>query len=83
MHPSSINSQPDKAESGLYVYLEKQETTRLFLRGTSRVPPAALLLFGAQPDDLDVRRRCLDPPRPLGAPPALPSCRSPEGWPRS
>ena len=31
-------------------------TSRLFLRGTTRVPPAALLLFGASPTEIDVER---------------------------
>ena len=31
-------------------------TSRLFLRGTTRVPPAALLLFGASPAEIDVGR---------------------------
>ena len=56
MHPSSLNAQVEKAESGLYVFLEKVDTSRLFLRETSRVPPAALLLFGATPSELDVER---------------------------
>ena len=55
-HPSSINAGGAKAEGGLYVYLEKVDTSRLFLRGTTRVPPAALLLFGAAPHELDVER---------------------------
>jgi len=56
MHPSSLNAQVEKAESGLYVFLEKVDTSRLFIRETSRVPPAALLLFGATPSELDVER---------------------------
>ena len=62
MHPSSINARPDKAEGGLYVYSEKVESKtakgelRLFLRDTTRVPAAAILLFGAQPHELDVER---------------------------
>ena len=55
-HPSSVNASPAKAEGGLFVFLEKVETSRLFLRGTTRVPPAALLLFGATPHELDVER---------------------------
>ena len=56
MHPSSINAQPERAESGLYVYMEKVDSSRLFLRETTRLPPAALLLFGATPTELDVER---------------------------
>ena len=56
MHPSSINARPGKAESGLYVYTEKLDSSRLFLRESTRVPPAALLLFGATPSELDVER---------------------------
>jgi len=56
MHPSSINAQPERAESGLYVYTEKVESSRLFLRDTTRVPAAALLLFAAKPVELDVER---------------------------
>jgi len=55
-HPSSVNASPAKPEGGLFVYLEKVETSRLFLRGTTRVPPAALLLFGAAPHELDIER---------------------------
>ena len=32
------------------------ESSRLFLRNTTRVPAAALLLFGATPAELDVER---------------------------
>lgn len=56
MHPSSLNAQVEKAESGLYVFLEKVDTSRLYIRETSRVPPAALLLFGATPSELVVER---------------------------
>eukprot|EP00315_Gephyrocapsa_oceanica_P024412 CAMPEP_0185467736 /NCGR_PEP_ID=MMETSP1365-20130426/97380_1 /TAXON_ID=38817 /ORGANISM="Gephyrocapsa oceanica, Strain RCC1303" /LENGTH=543 /DNA_ID=CAMNT_0028074473 /DNA_START=153 /DNA_END=1782 /DNA_ORIENTATION=- len=56
IHPSSINARPERAESGLYVYLDKVETSRLFLRETTRVSAAALLLFGATPTELDVER---------------------------
>lgn len=56
IHPSSINARPERAESGLYVYLDKVETSRLFLRETTRVSAAALLLFGATPAELDVER---------------------------
>mmetsp|Transcript_43696 Transcript_43696/g.140994 ORF Transcript_43696/g.140994 Transcript_43696/m.140994 type:complete len:829 (+) Transcript_43696:1-2487(+) len=56
VHPSSINARPERAESGLYVYLDKVETSRLFLRETTRVSAAALLLFGATPAELDVER---------------------------
>lgn len=56
MHPSSINAKPARAESGLYVYTETVDSSRLFLRGTTRVPPAALLLFGATALELDIER---------------------------
>ena len=55
-HPSSINARPSKAESGLYVYTEKVDSSRLFLRETTRVPASAVLLFGAKPIELDVER---------------------------
>ncbi len=32
------------------------DSSRLFLRDTTRVPPPALLLFGATPSELDVER---------------------------
>ena len=32
------------------------DTSRLFLRATTRVPPAALLLFGATASELDIER---------------------------
>ena len=89
-HPSSVNSSPERAEPGLFVFVDKVViiaivrvviiamvsiavvrvpmvsslfvfvdkvlTSRLFLRGTTRVPPAALLLFGASPSEIDVER---------------------------
>eukprot|EP01065_Artemidia_motanka_P034097 TRINITY_DN4125_c0_g1_i1.p1 TRINITY_DN4125_c0_g1~~TRINITY_DN4125_c0_g1_i1.p1 ORF type:complete len:1102 (+),score=377.59 TRINITY_DN4125_c0_g1_i1:59-3364(+) len=49
MHPSSVNSNivgVPSDHTALFVYAEKMETTQVWLRDSTLVSPAALLLFG-------------------------------------
>ncbi|KAG6398660.1 hypothetical protein SASPL_140127 [Salvia splendens] len=46
IHPSSINSSQNKFQYPFLVFLEKVETTKVFLRDTTIVSPYSILLFG-------------------------------------
>ncbi|KAG6396375.1 hypothetical protein SASPL_142523 [Salvia splendens] len=46
IHPSSINSSQKKFQYPFLVFLEKVETTKVFLRDTTIVSPYSILLFG-------------------------------------
>ena len=61
MHPSSVNSkrgtgEAGKARDGFYVYEVKVDTSRLFVRETTRVTPYALLLFGAKAEEISIEK---------------------------
>ncbi|OAY64742.1 ATP-dependent RNA helicase Dhx29 [Ananas comosus] len=46
IHPSSVNHSLKSARYPFLVFLEKVETTKIFLRDTSIISPYAILLFG-------------------------------------
>ncbi|KAK8965822.1 hypothetical protein KSP40_PGU013396 [Platanthera guangdongensis] len=46
IHPSSLNHNIKDPEYPFLVFLEKVETSKVFLRGTSIISPYSLLLFG-------------------------------------
>ena len=56
MHPGSLNAAPVAPADGFYVFLEKVESSRLFVRESTSVSPLALLVLGAQPHDISVER---------------------------
>jgi hypothetical protein len=57
MHPSSVNRRPALGpRDGWYVYEQKFETSKLFVNGTTRTSPHALLLFGAKSDEISIEK---------------------------
>ena len=48
LHPSSLNFGCGRFESGWLVYSEVVETSKAFVRESSRVPVYAILLFGGE-----------------------------------
>lgn len=56
-HPSSVNSRQSARTDRWYVYLEKVETSKVFLRDSTAVSAYALLLFGGQVDVVHDRDR--------------------------
>lgn len=56
-HPSSVNTRQSARSDRWFVYLEKVETSKVFLRDSTAVSAYALLLFGGQVDVVHDRDR--------------------------